>query len=230
MNATTPALPQIVTAADFAKRGKPGETIVRVILRQPTNSGVYRLRCGHRSYLAVRNDAVCAHVIDVPESVWNAGIPEGKPYVKNDSVAADITGRVHALKIPLIVHTIPGKPPEPAAPMPEAEKATPLVAFRKLAEATGAPPVIMQAVELLLSDLQPAEIETALMESITHVEASRAPAVQEESSHSASLPSEVPAKPAAKKAGKSNAERQREFRAKKRAEKEAAKAAASQGF
>jgi hypothetical protein len=188
---------------------------MRVICRGVANTGPHTMRGRARKYIALRDPKKEYHCFDVPLSLWQGKIPEG-PYRDNGSICHDVQATRIVTKAPLIFMVVPWRGAKPAAaPMPQAEQATPILAFKKLAEATGAPPVIMQAVELLLSNLQPSEIETALMESVAHVEAER---------------QEAPPEPAAKTAGKSNAERQREFRAKKKAEKEAAKLAASQGF
>jgi hypothetical protein len=89
-------------SSDYLRRLAPNDTrIVRVLLRLVHSSGTYRLRGKKRTYFFVHNAKVGCHVLDVPESVWNDGIPAGK-YKENFSVAHDLFANISQGNAPLI--------------------------------------------------------------------------------------------------------------------------------
>ncbi|MCW1885507.1 hypothetical protein OKA04_12275 [Luteolibacter flavescens] len=206
-------LPQIVTAADLIRFAAPNEThAVRLVIRQINNPGIYTLRGLSRRYLATRDNEIGAHVIDVPVSVWMAGVPKGV-YAKNTSIAQDVLGTRNALKTPLMILVVPWKHAQP----PAQTSGTPssLETFKRLAELTGAPEIIMSAISLLSSGASTDEIEATLKGQIAAIEGelSNQPATTQRGPEA-----DAASKPAAK-AAMSNAERQKQYRDRKKLEK-----------
>lgn len=100
-------LPQTVTGEDLAKLAGPEEThAVRVMVRCPGNMGPYTLRGRFRRYLAVRDEAAGCHALDVPLSVWMAGVPDGV-YQDNHSVAHDLQASRLSNRRPLVILVVP---------------------------------------------------------------------------------------------------------------------------
>ena len=100
-------LPQTVTGEDLAMLAGPEEThAVRVMVRRTGNAGPYTLRGRFRRYLAMRDEAAGCHVLDVPLSVWMAGVPEGT-YQDNLSVAHDLQASRLSNRMPLVILVVP---------------------------------------------------------------------------------------------------------------------------
>lgn len=88
--------------SNFLRTLAPNDTrIVRVILRLVHSTATYRLRGKKRTYLFVMNIQAGCHVLDVPESIWNDGIPAGK-YRENLSIAHDLFADSRPGNSPLI--------------------------------------------------------------------------------------------------------------------------------
>lgn len=117
-------LPQTVTGEELAKLAGPEEQLaVRVMVRCPGNAGPYTLRGRFRRYIAMRDEAAGCHVLDVPLSVWMAGVPDGV-YQDNLSVAHDLQASRPSNRTPLVILVGPwgGGGPKVQTPNSKEEK------------------------------------------------------------------------------------------------------------
>jgi hypothetical protein len=103
-------LPKTVTNAGLRSLAAPDELFqVRILVRNQTNHADYVIRGKNRiarKYLAKYDEALRCHVIDVPLSVWMAGIAKG-PYRDNDSVCHDVMGSRNVKLFPLVTLVVP---------------------------------------------------------------------------------------------------------------------------
>lgn len=100
-------LPQTVTGDELARLAGPEEELaVRVMVRSTGNAGPYTLRGRFRRYIAMRDEAAGCHVLDVPLSVWMAGVPAGV-YQDNLSVAHDLQASRLSNRRPLVILVVP---------------------------------------------------------------------------------------------------------------------------
>lgn len=214
-------IPNFLDRKTLAAMAAPGEThAVRVILLKVNNSSAYRLRSRLRQYLFERDGTLGAHVLDIPQSVWMAGQPQGV-YRDNPSISHDLQPTV---VIPLVIQVIPWAGAETAeAPAETNEPAVDLIPILgDLLEKLNAPPVMTEALDVMRDGN--AEAFRAFVDSVElHKDAPANPAAPQAPAE-ASAPPEPPA-PAEQAQGAPNiqAQRMREYRARKKQEKAAAK-------
>jgi hypothetical protein len=100
-------LPLAINSEVLAEHASPHDTRkIRVVLRRVANTGMYRLRGRKREYHMVFDPSLSAHILDVPESLWMDGIPQGS-YAENLSIAHDIQGNRSATLAPLVFLLLP---------------------------------------------------------------------------------------------------------------------------
>ncbi len=143
---------QDLDQAELDKLATPADIrAIRVILRQVNNHGPYVVNGRAHKYIFRFDTTLDAHKLDIPESVWMNGVPGGA-YVDNESVCHDILANraLHlAPLVPLIVPMAGGKAETPrgygTADAPPAEF---LASLRALFTKMGAPPIVMEALDL----------------------------------------------------------------------------------
>lgn len=231
-------LPNVVTSEMLAKYSKPEDNMaIRCILRRISNLAPYTVRGKLRHYIFKYNASVGAHILDVPVSVWTAGLMKGT-YRDNLSVAHDMQGFRSPHLAPLVIIPIPfgnqeaGIPASLVVPGPDTDYEKTIEAFGKLLHALDAPQEAIEALEILklketsdearatainmiaggIIDETPATITTPPAPTVT-VQASKPTTESEE---------------AAAKRKAAAAEKMRRSRARKKAEKDAAKAKTGQ--
>jgi hypothetical protein len=113
-------IPQELTQALATALAAPQDRLaMRVIARRVANQALYRLHGKRRSYVLAYCPTMRVHFIDVPVSVWAAGIDPERPYEDNLSVAHDIQANfAHAeslvmFPVPFAGGMAASGPPEP---------------------------------------------------------------------------------------------------------------------
>lgn len=137
-------------SSDFLRSLAPDDTrIVRVLLRLVHSSGTYRLRGKKRTYFFVHNAKAGCHILDVPESVWNEGIPVGK-YRDNFSIAHDLFAELRQGSTPLIpiLLRVGEDAPLPPAELHPADVSV-VTHLRTLLSFLGAPDEVREAFALI---------------------------------------------------------------------------------
>lgn len=71
-------IPAIISKNTLGSMGENDTHAVRVILHDVHNPSACRVRCRTRQYLFERCGVVMAHVLDIPISVWMAGVGNGR--------------------------------------------------------------------------------------------------------------------------------------------------------
>lgn len=146
---------QTIDQHSLNKLASPNDTrAVRVVLRQVQNLAPYTVSGRTNQYVLTYDPTLCAHTIDVPESVWMNGIPGGA-YQDNHSVAHDIQANRAITLAPLVCLIVPMQGGQ-AIPHPSASAnngmsapaAEFLAILRDLFSKTGAPPVVMDAMDI----------------------------------------------------------------------------------
>lgn len=103
-------IPKTVTNAILLEFAQPNEMwMVRVLLRGVVNRTDYTVRGKNkaaRTYKAKYDDVLRCHTLDIPLSVWNAGVPQGT-YRDNESVMHDIMGGRNNTLLPVITQMVP---------------------------------------------------------------------------------------------------------------------------
>lgn len=103
-------IPKTVTNAILLEFAQPNEMwMVRVLLSGVVNRTDYTVRGKNkaaRTYKAKYDDVLRCHTLDVPLSVWNAGVPQGT-YRANESVMHDIMGGRNNTLLPVITYVVP---------------------------------------------------------------------------------------------------------------------------
>lgn len=131
-------LPPILSASVLRNLAAPKEThAMRVTLLNANGPSLYTLRgTGRRKgkYILARDGVSGRHTLDIPASVWNAGIPLGK-YGDNPSVAHDLMSKPQPLT-PFVVSLVPWQDaatdPTPAADTTSLTNAVETISLRLL--------------------------------------------------------------------------------------------------
>lgn len=150
-------IPSPATSTLLARLARPDENMaMRVILRRVSNTGAYTVHGKVRKYVFEFNAKVGAHVLDVPLSLWNAGLMPGI-YRDNPSVAHDMQAARSSHLAPLVILPIPfGNGAVPAslviAPAEDATLKKSLAGFGQLLRKLEAPIEIMEAFDILQMD------------------------------------------------------------------------------
>ena len=120
-------IPHLVDNKALADLASPTDALcVRVVLRRVQNNAPYRLHGKLRIYLATYDRDLCAHVLDVPLSVWMHGFPATGAYRDNPSIAHDLQGNRSQGMSPLVFLVVPWKlAAAPAVAVPAASAASP---------------------------------------------------------------------------------------------------------
>ena len=143
-------IPQELTQAAAIALASPQDTLaMRVIVRRVANQSHYRLHGKRRQYVLGYCQKMRVHFIDVPGSVWADGIDPERPYEDNFSVAHDIQANfAHAES--LVMFPVPF-----GAAAPVGVTAGVLASLRFLAVRFGAPPIMLEAIDLVARGLAP---------------------------------------------------------------------------
>ena len=132
-------IPSSLSKSTIAQLACPDTVAVRVLLHSVSNNGSARLRCRNRQYIFERSHETGCHILDIPMSIWMAGVNPGR-YRDQRSVCDDFRELPGAA---FTIHLI-GTAPEAAAP--EAPGA--LAEIRRLLSALGAPEEVATAFNL----------------------------------------------------------------------------------
>lgn len=109
--------PTEITQAILNELASPEETgATRILLLLVANSGPYRLSGQRRKYAFTRDNDIGAHVLDVPDSLWQHDLPAG-PYRENTSICHDLQNPSGG-KLPLVFLRVPWKGTAGKAPSP----------------------------------------------------------------------------------------------------------------
>ena len=130
------------------------KSATRVVVLSTSNAGPFRLTGRKRKYVLSRDNIAGAHVLDVPDSLWQHDIPLDAPYRSNLSIAHDLAGNT----VSLIFLRVPYGPQDTAAevaadefaPIPEAG-ITGRVVLAYLKE-IGAPDPVRERIEQIIAD------------------------------------------------------------------------------
>jgi len=136
--------PLQINKATLRGLASPEEThAMRIVLHDVSNSSPYRLRCNRRQYLFEKDGILGKHVLDIPASVWMAGVQPGR-WRPNFSISEDLRT---ANNCPFSIQIIPWKGAQ-AVPAPAAQ-ADYLKPLRTLLSNLGAPEVVVKAFGLI---------------------------------------------------------------------------------
>lgn len=147
-------IPQELTPALARLLADPSDTqAMRVIVRRVANQCNYLLRGKRRSYQLEYNPVMCCHFIDIPYSLWMHGVSTAQPYEDNQSVAHDIQSNFAHMESLVILPVPWGDHTEIVAPAVavSAPDNAPLISLKSLAERLGAPPTMIDAIDLVLA-------------------------------------------------------------------------------
>lgn len=99
-------LPLEINQRVLNELASPADTsATRVLLLSVANGGPARLSGKRRKYTFVRDNEAGAHILDVPDSLWQHDLPKG-PYRENLSICHDLQN-VMGAKVPLVFIRIP---------------------------------------------------------------------------------------------------------------------------
>lgn len=148
MNQAT--LPRLLSKAVLRGLASPDDKLaIRVIHHEVNNSGVFRLRCRGRQYLFERDHQAGRHVLDIPFSVYNHGVRQGR-YREGDSIPADLRT---AERTPFEFQIVPWQHAETTFGQEAPEADAPAVDFiaplRSILSKLGAPEIVVHAFELI---------------------------------------------------------------------------------
>lgn len=71
-------IPAIISKNTLASLGKTDTHAVRIVLHDVHNPSPSRIRCRNRQYIFERDGMLMAHALDIPMSVWMAGVGKGR--------------------------------------------------------------------------------------------------------------------------------------------------------
>lgn len=131
-------IPAIISKNTLASLGKSDTHAVRIVLHDVHNPSPSRIRCRNRQYLFERDGVLMAHALDIPMSVWMAGVGKGR-FRDNRAVCDDF----REVKQKFTVQVISLREDH------QEEKGNPLVELFRLLAALNAPDEIFKAKELL---------------------------------------------------------------------------------
>ena len=96
---------------------------------------------------------MCCHFIDIPYSLWMHGVSTAQPYEDNQSVAHDIQSNFAHMESLVILPVPWGDASASVAPatVASAPDNAPLLSLKSLAERLGAPPTMIDAIDLVLT-------------------------------------------------------------------------------
>jgi hypothetical protein len=99
-------LPNVISASVLRELADPAETqAVRVILLTSLSSTQATVRGSRRKYIMSFCGETGRHILDVPASLWERGIPLSR-YSQNDSIAHDIQSKPNIL-FPIVTKIVP---------------------------------------------------------------------------------------------------------------------------
>lgn len=143
-------LPHTISAAVLREHADPSEThFIRLTYLGATGGTRYTLRgTGRRkgTYILEKDGVSGKYSIDIPVSIWNHGIPEGR-YSENPSIAHDILSKPQAL-IPLIVTVVTRGGPGSNAESAETS-ADSITLVQEFLAAVDAPQFVQDAIKVL---------------------------------------------------------------------------------
>lgn len=131
-------IPAIISKNTLASLGKSDTHAVRIVLHDVHNPSPSRIRCRNRQYIFERDGVLMAHALDIPMSVWMAGVGKGR-FRDNRAVCDDFRD----VKQKFTVQVISLREDH------QEEKGNPLVELFRLLAALNAPDEIFKAKELL---------------------------------------------------------------------------------
>ncbi len=120
-----------------------------------------------KSYLLEFNHSMSVHTLDIPLSVWQAGIDPANPFFQTDAISFDVQRLIPGYD-PLIFIVVPFDNPAAIAPPTVADSKffvplKVLKSLRALAARLGAPAIILEAFDLVTSG-RPFEDVVGLLE------------------------------------------------------------------
>lgn len=121
----------------------------RVLLLSVANGGPARLSGKRRKYTFVRDNEAGAHILDVPDSLWQHDLPKG-PYRENLSICHDLQN-VMGAKVPLVFIRIPWKDLNDNRPTIDTMSAHDLEIFGLLVKSYGVPPMTDEGLKCLIA-------------------------------------------------------------------------------
>lgn len=164
-------LPAQISKSTLAKLGVNDTHAVRVILHDVHNPSPCRIRCRTRQYIFERNGALMAHALDIPMSVWMAGVGKGR-FRDNRAVCDDFRDVSQKFTVQIIQ----------LQEMPESAGNI-LSELRRLLNALNAPDQVEQAFEIIGNGANAEELSAYVDSVIGHLD-STPPAPEAEESAS----------------------------------------------
>lgn len=113
------SIPNLVDNAWLeANASDSDEWAQRLVLRSVVNNADYKVSGRTRKYVFRHDPELGAHVLDVPASLYMAGMPTGR-LVENGSIAYDLHSNRWIRFSPIIPLMIPWKKPAATVPAPD---------------------------------------------------------------------------------------------------------------
>jgi hypothetical protein len=151
-------LPTEITQATLNELASPAETgATRILLLLVANSGPYRLSGQRRRYVFTRDNEAGAHILDVPDSLWQHDLPTGA-YRENTSICHDLQNPSGG-KLPLVFLRVPWQGASEKAPADR----SPTLPDRVVSENLSAAMDVIESLVLRITELQdPARFHSLL--------------------------------------------------------------------
>lgn len=165
-------LPAQISKSTLAKLGVNDTHAVRVILHDVHNPSPCRIRCRTRQYIFERNGALMAHALDIPMSVWMAGVGKGR-FRDNRAVCDDFRDVSQKFTVQIIQ----------LQETPREESSGTIGELHRLISSFDAPDEVQHALAMLESGASTEELSAYVDNVIGHLDSTPpAPEVEENAS------------------------------------------------